>query len=393
MNARTPAHPDVLLGSPVPRRADPAPPLPAPRRSLWRRLRPVAALLLVGAAVLGGTWWWKVGRFEASTDNAYLAGDIAPLGPRIEGDVAELLVADNQSVHQGQPLLRLEDQDWRARRDGADAALDEAEAALVTLDAQRSQQRAAVHAAEAAVPQADAERVRAEAEQSRYGSLAGSGFGSRERAETSTANRRKAEAGVAAAEANLAAARAALPVLDAQTRSATARRDSARASLALAENSLGYTVIRAPFDGIVGNRAAQLGQHVKPGQTLLAVAPPPERQWVVANFKETQLARMRPGQPARVVLDVSGTALRGRVETLSPATGALFSLLPPENATGNFTRIVQRVPVRIAFDDPAAASAALRPGLSATVTVDTRDDPSAPRGIGTLAAAALGIGR
>jgi membrane fusion protein (multidrug efflux system) len=349
-------------------------------------------LVVLVAAALGGAWWWQVGRFQVNTDNAYLAGDIAPLGPRIEGDVAQLLVADNQRVSAGQPLIRLEDQDWRARRDSAAAALAEAEAALVTLDAQREQQRATVAAAEAAVPQAEAERHRAIAESTRYGTLAGSGFGSRERAETSVANRLKAEAAVAAAEANLSATRAALPVLEAQAKAAIARRDSARAALALAENNLSYTVIRAPFDGVVGNRSAQVGQHVRPGQTLIAVAPPPERQWVVANFKETQLARMRPGQPARVTLDVSGQVLEGRVETLSPATGALFSLLPPENATGNFTRIVQRVPVRIALDHPEEVPA-LRPGLSAVAAVDTRDDPAAPRGVSRAAAAALGIGR
>lgn len=364
----------------------------ASRRSLWRRARPVAALVVLVAAALGGAWWWQVGRFQESTDNAYLAGDIAPLGPRIEGDVAQLLVVDNQAVYAGQPLIRLEDQDWRARRDGTAAALAEAEAALTTFDAQQAQQRATVVAAEAAVPQAEAERVRAVSESARYGTLAGSGFGSRERAENTLAGLRKAEAALAAAEANLSAARAALPVLEAQAKAATARRDSARAALALAENNLSYTVIRAPFDGMVGNRAAQLGQHVRPGQALIAVAPPPERQWVVANFKETQLARMRPGQPARVTLDVSGQELRGRVETLSPATGALFSLLPPENATGNFTRIVQRVPVRIALDRPGEAPA-LRPGLSAVAAVDTRDDPGAPRGLFAAAAAALGLAR
>ena len=349
-------------------------------------------MLAAAALGLGGASWLQVGRFQATTDNASLAGDIAPLGPRIEGDVAELLVADNQRVFAGQPLVRLEDQDWRARRDSAAAFMAEAEAALVTLGAQQAQQRATVAAAEAAVPQAEAERVRAVAESTRYSTLAGSGYGSKERAENSLALRQKAEAALAAAEANLGAARAALPVLEAQAKAATARRDSARAALALAENNLSYTVIRAPFDGIVGNRAAQLGQHVRPGQTLIAVAPPPERQWVVANFKETQLARMRPGQPARVVLDVSGEELTGRVETLSPATGALFSLLPPENATGNVTRIVQRVPVRIALDRPEQAPA-LRPGLSAVVTVDRRDDPGAPRGVLGAAAATIGLRR
>lgn len=361
-------------------------------RIQWRRARPFAALAVFALLIMAATWWWQIARFEVSSDNAYLAGDIAPLGARIHGDVAEILVADNQAVVARQPLIRLEDQDWRARRDSAAAALAEAEAAFATLDAQQAQQRATVSAAEAAVQQAEAERIRAVSSSTRSSTLAERGYSSREKVENGLADRSKAEAALAATEANLNAARAALPVLDAQGRAAIARRDSARAALALAENQLSYTVIRAPFDGIVGNRAAQIGQNVRPGQTLIAVAPPPARQWVVANFKETQLARMRPGQPARVVLDVSGQELTGRVETLSPATGALFSLLPPENATGNFTRVVQRVPVRIVLDRPEAVPA-LRPGLSAVATVDTRDDPSAPRSVLGAAAAAMGWAR
>ncbi|GAA0597687.1 HlyD family secretion protein [Craurococcus roseus] len=384
MNAQTPIRSDTFLATEASVAAAP--------RSRLRRARPFLALGALAAAVAGGGWWWQVGRFDVSSDNAYLAGDIAPLGSRIEGDVAELLVADNQAVSAGQPLIRLEDQDWRARRDGTAAALAEAEAALAALDAQAAQQRAAIAAAEAALGQAEAERVRAVAGSTRSATLAEKGYGSRERAENGVADRGKAEAALAAAEANLSAARASLPVLEAQGQAALARRDGASAALALAENQLSYTVVRAPFDGVVGNRSAQVGQHVRPGQTLIAVAPPPARQWVVANFKETQLARMRPGQPARVVLDVSGEELTGRVETLSPATGSLFSLLPPENATGNFTRIVQRVPVRIALDRPEKVPA-LRPGLSAVATVDTRDDPTAPRGPIGAAAAAIGLAR
>jgi membrane fusion protein (multidrug efflux system) len=384
MNAKTPHPPASLLETPAE---------PPKRRGRLRRLRPLILLLALGAAGIGGTWWWRVGSFLESTDNAYLAGDIAPLASRIEGDVAEILVADNQPVRQGQPLIRLERQDWAARRDGAAASLAAAEATEATLKAQRTQQLATIAGAEAAIRQAEAERVRATQEAQRYETLATGGVGARQAAERTLADQRKAEAALAAATANLAAARAALPVLDAQAAGAEAQVGVARSALALAESNLAYTTIRAPFDGVAGNRAAQIGQHVRPGQALIAVAPPPERQWVLANFKETQLARMREGQPASITLDVSGAVLRGRVASLSPATGSLFSLLPPENATGNFTRIVQRVPVKILLDEPEAAAGLLRPGLSAVAEVDTRDDPAAPRGVLAMLGLGQGLGQ
>lgn len=380
MNAPTPNAPAETLES----AATP------PRR---RRLLRVAILLAVVLVLaLGGNWWFRVGRYMESTDNAYVQGDIALLGARIEGDVAELLVADNQAVEAGQPLIRLEERDWRARRDSAAASLAQAEAGIATTRAQIGQQRAQIASAEAQVVQAEAERIRAIADAARYGSLAQSGFGSRENAERTLADRRKAEASEAAARAAADAARAQLPVLEAQLATAEGRRAEAAAQLSLAENNLSYTLIRAPFAGVAGNRTAQIGAHVMPGQNLIAVAQPPARQWVTANFKETQLVRMRPGQPVTLTLDAGGHELRGTVLSLAPATGALFSLLPPENATGNFTKIVQRVPVRIALA-PGQDPAVLRPGLSVAARVDTRDDPSAPTGFLAAAAATIGLSR
>jgi membrane fusion protein (multidrug efflux system) len=366
-------------------------PQPPPRRSLLRRLRPVLLLGLLAAGGLGGSWWWTTARFLESTDNATLAGDIAVLSPRIEGDVAEILVGDNQRVAAGQPLIRLEDRDWTARLAEAEAGLAEANAAIATLGEQIGQQRAQVTAAEAQIASAQAERERAATDARRANELARGGYASRQAQDQAVADMRKAEAAVAATEAQAAAQRMQLPVLEASRRQAEARRDQAAAQVALARSSLDYTVIRAPFEGIVGNRAAQLGQHVRPGQQLIAVAPPPERQWVVANFKETQLTRMRPGQPVTVTVDaLRGAELHGRLDSLAPATGSQFSLLPPENATGNFTKIVQRVPVRVAIDvQDTAKLALLRPGLSVEAEVDTRDDPTAPRGILAAAAATL----
>ena len=345
-----------------------APP-PARRRRFSPRLIGLLCIPLLAAA--GGGWWW-LHRGEVTTDDAYVAGDIAPISSRIEGDIDAILVADNATVTAGQPLIRLVDADWRARRDLAAAAVTEARAAHAALLAQEAQAQANLDAATAAVPQAEAGRELAIAEAARFGSLAASGVGSRERAEQTRAAMHQADATLTAAHAGQAAAAAALPVLAAQTESAVARIAQAEANLALAENNLGYTIIRAPFDGTVSNRAAQLGLHVKPGQGLISLTPPASRQWVVANFKETQLATLRAGQPADVVLDVTGETLRGHVDSFAGATGALFSLLPPENATGNFTRIIQRLPVRIALDD---SHAMLRPGLSATVTVDTNPKP------------------
>ncbi|MGG5823791.1 HlyD family secretion protein [Falsiroseomonas sp. HW251] len=364
---------------------------PLPRKSLFRRLRPFLLLIALAAAAVGGTWWWTTARFLMSTDNATIAGDIAVLSSRIEGDVAEILVTDNQRVQAGQPLIRLEQQDWQARLAQAEANVAESEAAIATFGEQIAQQRAQVTAAEAQVASAEAERQRAATDAARAQELVRGNYASRQSVDQAVADLRKAEAAVAANQAQLAVQRQALPVLEANRRQAEARRLSAIASRDLAKNALDYTVIRAPFEGIVGNRAAQLGQHVRAGQQLIAVAPPPERQWVLANFKETQLTRMRVGQPVIVTVDaLPGLELRGRVESLAPATGSLFSLLPPENATGNFTKIVQRVPVRVAIaPEDTERLALLRPGLSVEAEVDTRENPDAPRGVFGAAAATV----
>ncbi|MDO9712798.1 HlyD family secretion protein [Paracraurococcus lichenis] len=380
---------------PAPPQVTPA----APRRSRKGAIRFGILALLGAGAALGGAWQWQVGRFLESTDNAYLQGDIAVLGARVDGHVAAIRVADNQAVRQGDPLVELDGATWRAALAQAEASLAEARAAIGTLREQMAAQEAQVAVAEAQAAQARAEQERAAADARRYETLSGQGFSSRQAYEHAIADQRKAAASLAAALAQATAARQQRVVLEAQSLQAEAKRAQAEAALTRARVDLENTVIRAPFDGIVGNRAAQLGQYVRPGQQLIAVSPPPQRQWVVANFKETQLHRMRQGQPVTVTVDaLPGLALHGRVESLSPATGALFSLLPPENATGNFTKIVQRVPVRVALDAEAAARLALlRPGLSVEAEVDTRDDPGAPRGLlsgalhGLLGAAAAAV--
>jgi membrane fusion protein (multidrug efflux system) len=358
-----------------------------------RLLRAGVALAVLLAVAIGLHWWMVEGRWIETTDNAYVQGDIAVLSPRIDGDVIGIPVADNQAVRAGDPLVLLDPQDWAARLDQARGTAAEAVAAIETARRQVAQSRAAIAQAEAMTAQAEAERVRASAEAGRSGTLVGAGWTSRQANDQAVADLHKADAQLASAQAQRATAGQALAVAEAQVVQAEARRTTAETAVRLAANALSYTVIRAPFDGVVGNRAAQLGQHVVPGQQLIALAPPPERLFVIANFKETQLRRMRAGQPARLVPDIdTGAAVAGRVDSLAPATGALFSLLPPENATGNFTKVVQRVPVKIVLaPDEAARAGWLRAGLSVTAEVDTRAPPAGRLGLFGAAMATLGL--
>jgi membrane fusion protein (multidrug efflux system) len=369
-------------------------PAPSSRlaRGLRRAWRPVAALVMVVGAGVTASWWFTEGRYIQSTDNAYVQGDIAVLSPRIEGDVAAIKVTDNQRVHAGDPLIMLDPTDWRARLAQATAAAAEATAAVQTALRQVTQQRAMIDAAEAAIVQAQAEQVRTSADAKRSGSLVAGGWASHQSNDQAIADSHKADAAVVATQAQKAAAQAQLNVLGAQVVQAQARHQNATAAVTLAENNLAYTVIRAPFDGIAGNRAAELGQHVTPATQLIAVAPVNGKLYVVANFKETQLHRMRPGMKVRLIPDIDPDgAVDGRVDSLAPATGALFSLLPPENATGNFTKVVQRVPVKLVIDPTQASHAEwLRAGLSVTAEVDTRGPDAERLGLFGAAAATLG---
>jgi membrane fusion protein (multidrug efflux system) len=364
------------------------PPASPPRGRAKRLLRPAILLVVIVGALVTAGWWFTEGRSIESTDNAYVQGDIAVLSPRIEGNIAGIMVRDNQHVRAGDPLITLDDSDWQARLAEARAADAEADAAITTARRQIGQQQAMIDVAAAAISQAQAEQIRATADAARAASLVVTGAGSRQANDLAIADSRKAEAASRSAQAQRIAAEQLLSVMQAQEVQAEARKQNADAAVKLAENNLGYTVIRAPFDGIVGNRAAELGQHVAAGTQLIAVAPPPARLYVIANFKETQLKRMEPGQKVTLVPDIDTDApVNGRVESLAPATGALFSLMPPENATGNFTKVVQRVPVKIVIDPADIQSVHwLRAGLSVTAEVDTRG-PDAHR-LGLFGAAA-----
>ncbi len=335
------------------------------------------ALLVLGsitalAASWYGSYWWTVGRFIESTDDAYVGGNVTLISPHIFGFIAEILVTDNQRVDAGQVLVRLDDRDVRAAADHADAILKQRVAMLASLRAKYALQQSAIQQAAADLDAKAAQAGFAKVDAERYRTLALSDSGSRQNAERTRAQDQAARAAVASAQAALAAANQQLSVLRANIDEATAAVAQAQADLETARLNLSYAEIRSPIDGYVGNRAAKVGAYVSQGAYLLTIVPA-NGLWVDANFKEDQLARMQSGQPATIVADtLPGHVFHGHLLSLAPATGAVFSVIPPENATGNFTKIVQRVPVRIALDDEDASLGRIRPGLSTYATVDTR---------------------
>lgn len=337
-----------------------------------RRLFTLGALAVLVAAGWIGYRYWTVGRFIASTDDAYVGGNVTPISPHVAGYVGQILVADNQFVRAGQPIVILEGHMVRAALDHAAAVVSERKAALAQLRAQVTYQHAMISAAMAdlAAKQADAHYAASDAV--RYQVLARSEAGTRQDAQKAQAATLAARAGVAASNEAVTAATQQLAVLATRIAEAKAAIGAARADLKTAQLDVGYTIIRAPIDGYVGNRAAQIGAYVSAGSYLLSIVPA-RGLWIDANFKEDDLAHMRPGEPARIIADIlPGRVFHGHVVSLAPASGAVFSVIPAQNATGNFTKIVQRVPVRIALDSRDAALGLLRPGLSATVSVNTK---------------------
>ncbi len=339
---------------------------------MQRTLFPVVVGLVLLVAAAAGAWWWLEGRHIRTTDNAYVEADIAVIAPRVAGYVAEVAVEDNQAVRKGDVLVRIADSDWRAAVARAEAELERMERLSGAARANVAAVRSGIAESEAELRAAEAEAVRARADMARAEELMTRGFATR-----ALVDARRAELG--AAEARVAERRAALAAVRASRLAATdtaggeaAAVSAARAALESARVDLANTVIRAPTDGIVGNRTARVGQYARTGQQLMVVVPV-EAAYLVANFKETQVAGMRVGQPVEVRLDGwPDTRLAGRIESFAPATGSRFSVIPPENATGNFTRVVQRVPVKIRIDRPLPGGVRLVPGLSARVRVDMR---------------------
>jgi membrane fusion protein (multidrug efflux system) len=326
---------------------------------------------LAGAAGYGYNYW-KVLQFIESTDDAYVGGDVTDLAPKVDGIIARVAVTDNQAVRAGDLLVKIDDRDYRVALAKAQAEVAGDRASLANLEANRALQLALIDEAKAGLGSAIAHTTLARTNQARYRVLANSEAGSLQDSQTADATYAEAQADVAKAEAALRAAQAQLTVIDTEMQQAHAALSGAEADVANAELNMGYTEIRAPVDGTIGNRSAHVGGYATIGAQLVSIVPA-EGLWVDANFKEDQLSRMVPGEPVTIVADIlPGRKIRGHVLSLAPASGAVFSILPAENATGNFTKIVQRVPVRIALDGDASQLGLLRPGLSVTAYVDTK---------------------
>jgi membrane fusion protein (multidrug efflux system) len=354
-------------------------------------IRAVIVAIIAAGALGGGAYWWNTARFLESTDNAYVEGDISVVSPLIEGRVAQVLVGDNQAVRTGDVLVAIEDSDYRARVAEAEAALAAAAASISTIDSQIAWQQTKIDQVQAQQRSAAAELSRAKTVYDRYKKMIVDKVIGTQELDEATAAYLKAQAAVSETSSELAAEQTQLGVYQASRKEAEAKQAQAQASRQLAAIDLDRTVIRAPIDGVVGNRAVRVGQYVKPGSQLLSLVPTAVH--VVANFKETQLDRMRPGQQVEVAVDAFPEAkLTGTIESFAPASGAEFSLLPEENATGNFTKIVRRVPVRIALPADNPLQGLLRPGLSVVVDVDTRSGAEGGAGGARIANGSLLFG-
>ena len=376
-----------------------AQPKPNPK---WQKFgTPLLVVLLAAAVVLTITWnWnsWEGGRIEQATDDAYVRGDLTPLSTKVPGLVRDVKVSDFQEVRQGDLIVQLEDDDYKAQVAQASAAVEAARAAIVDNQRQRElqdtriaqalagidQANAAIAAAQAGEEAVQADVVRTQAERKRQEELLETHSTTEQAVEQAVADEQRFSAQLASRKADLEQAKTLLrssqlgveaqrnakAVLESQDQQLTADLHAKKAGLLVAQVNLGYTKINAPADGTVGDRLVLPGQLVSPGTEVISFVS--RIKWVQANYRETQLTNMKVGDPAEMRIDAyPGKVFQGRVIEIAPASGSQFALLPPDNATGNYTKVVQRIPVKIAFDDSSIA-ASLRPGLSVVVTVRTR---------------------
>jgi membrane fusion protein (multidrug efflux system) len=330
-----------------------------------------AGVVIVALLIGGGVWWSNKQKYE-TTDNAFVAADTVQVSPQVAGYIAEVLVGDNESVQAGQVLARIDPAPFQARLDQALANAQALEAAVAGVDDKAKLEEAMIAQKAAGVTSAEAAAAMAKADETRYGALAGQGWVSPQKIQTQRAMSQQAAAAVGQANATLEAERRTAQALGSARAQSLAQAAGARAAVEQAKLDLEHTVIRAPVSGVVGARGIRTGQLVQPGSPVLAVVPLGQT-YVVANFKETQLARLRIGQPVEIHADAFGKiAIKGHLDSFSPAAGQTFALIPVENAVGNFTKIAQRVPVRIVVDRDRSgpASAGLRPGLSVEIKVD-----------------------
>ncbi|MCT8964927.1 HlyD family secretion protein [Pseudomonas veronii] len=345
--------------------------MPAP---LKRRL--LIFVLIVSLIALGFfAHWFLRGRFYESTDNAYVQGEITRVSSQLGARIVEVLVGDNEHVQQGQLLVRLEDDDFHLAVDRANAALAMREAERTQAQSKLTQQASLIAAGEAKVASSQASLGRSQIDLSRAQTLRKPGYVSEERVTTLSADNHIARSQVAMAQADLQGQRQQVNALNAEIKRLDALIANARTDLAQAELNLTRSEIHAPISGLVGQRAARNGQYVQAGAYLLSIVPDQDI-WIQANFKETQIGHMQPGQKAELTFDAYGdTPIEARVDSLFAASGAQFSLLPPDNATGNFTKVVQRIPVKLTFAADNPLKGKIRPGMSVTVKVNIKDQP------------------
>jgi membrane fusion protein (multidrug efflux system) len=370
--------------APEPSGSSTAPASEATRRGPGQRTLIASAVAI--AAALAGIGWIAMSPSTEATDDAYVAADSTSVAPKVRGLVSAVLVRDNQAVHAGDPLVRIDPEEFDAKLLAAQASLADAKAnvasaraALVSLGAEERLDAAQVTAARTQIRSSTAEAERADADRRRYDTLVATGAVARRDADTYRTTAVSAEQAAAKTAALLAVAQrksgvtsAKRPGLEAALDKALAGQQQAQAAIDLARQDQGHTLIRAAVDGTVGNRQVRVGDYVQPGSRLLTLVPL-NALYITANFKETQMRHMRVGQSVTIAVDALGHGLKGTVESIAPGSGSSFSLLPFEPGTGNFTKIVQRVPVRIRFDASQAGAEQLRPGLSVTAKVKVGD--------------------
>ncbi|MGO4450804.1 HlyD family secretion protein [Phyllobacterium sp. TAF24] len=358
---------DVVTAAPAPTK---------PKRSVKSFVLPVIIIAAVGAGAWYGHEWWTTGRFMVSTDDAYIQGDITAIAPKITGYIDTINVVANQRVKAGDPLVTLDNGDYTIAEKQAEAQIATQRLTLQRIEAQTEAAKASVQQVQAGKVAAQAVLTNAEAASTRASQLHATRFASQSQLDDATAALDQAKANLVSADAQIAAAVANVGVLEAQYKEAEGSIASLQLAKDKAARDLGFTIIRAPLDGVVGNLSAKKGDLVSPGQRLAALVPV-DALYIDANYKETQLRDIVPGEKVRVRVDaLSGDTFEGTVASIAPASGAVFSLLPAENATGNFTKVVQRVPVRIALPADVLASGKLQAGLSVIVDVDTRTAPT-----------------
>jgi membrane fusion protein (multidrug efflux system) len=347
-----------------------------PARAVRWRLRSIligaGVVALLAAAGLYGEYWWTTDRFLVSTDDAYVQADSVIISPKVSGYLSEVLVTDNERVHAGQVLARIDDRDYRTAVASAQAYVAAQEASVANLTQQITEEKLLVGEARATVDADRAALTFAHQDFERYASLAKTGAGTVQDAQKATSDTQEKQAALDRDVAAVAATDKQVAVLTSQVAQARAMLAETQAALKQADLNEGYTTITAPVDGTVGDRTLRVGQYVQAGTQLMAVVPL-QAVYVTANYKETQLTDVHPGEPVTLEVDTfPDAAVHGVVNSLAPASGQEFSLLPPDNATGNFTKIVQRIPVKITIDPHDPLIGQLRPGMSVEPTIDTK---------------------